>query len=432
MTCLLKRKLKGHVILKLKNSQNISTLYSTLFFTFFLLFISIQTSQAQAEQELVDSVQALIASAVVVPLIPAPITEIKAIDNPDDNGGAIEISWELSVDDAEIKNYSISKSESENGPFELVGETVHGNNSYIDSRIVDGTTYYYQVVGVKAFINSVGDIDSVISTPTQSGPVVASAQWFRMTRVYCLFFVLLVSGAIMFYINKAKSGAEIYVRKIAGIDAVDEAVGRATEMGRKIFFIPGIQDMNDVQTIAGIAILGRVGELAAQYETWLEVPVSKSLVMVTARETLKEAYTKVGRPDAFNQDQVHYLTDDQFGYAAAIDGMVVREKPATIFYMGAFFAESLILAETGNAAGAIQIAGTAMPSQLPFFVASCDYTLLGEELFAASAYLSKEPRQLGSLKGQDFGKLIFMAAIVVGVLIETFTDINLSQYFLVK
>jgi hypothetical protein len=79
----------------------------------------------------------------------------------------------------------------------------------------------------------------------------------------------------------------------------------------------------------------------------------------------------------------------------------------------------LILAETGNSVGAIQIAGTARPAQLPFFVAACDFTLIGEELFAASAYLSGEPRALGSLKGQDVGKAIAMAAIVVGTVAVT-------------
>ena len=142
--------------------------------------------------------------------------------------------------------------------------------------------------------------------------------------------------------------------------------------------------------------------------------------MVTAKEMVKEAYAKVGRPDAFHEDQVHYLTDDQFGYAAGIDGMMVREQPATVFYMGAFYAESLILAETGNSIGAIQIAGTGMPSQLPFFVAACDYTLIGEELFAASAYLSREPKLLGSLKGQDIGKAVILVAIIVGIFLETF------------
>ena len=123
--------------------------------------------------------------------------------------------------------------------------------------------------------------------------------------------------------------------------------------------------------------------------------------------------------DLFNDDIVHYVTDEQFGYVAAIDGLMLRDRPATCIYMGAFFAESLILAETGNSIGAIQIAGTAMPTQLPFFVAACDYTLIGEELFAASAYLSKNPSLLGSLRGQDIGKALAMLFIAVGVLSET-------------
>ncbi|MFQ6133515.1 MAG: DUF6754 domain-containing protein, partial [Armatimonadota bacterium] len=56
----------------------------------------------------------------------------------------------------------------------------------------------------------------------------------------------------------------------------------------------------------------------------------------------------------------------------------------------------------------------AMPAQLPFFVAACDYTLMGEELYAATAYLSQEPRLLGSLKGQDWCKLVIMGLLLLG------------------
>jgi hypothetical protein len=182
-------------------------------------------------------------------------------------------------------------------------------------------------------------------------------------------------------------------------------------------------DMDSMQTIAGITILGRVAKMAAEYEAKLEVPVSRSLVMVTCRETVKEAYLNAGRPDAYNDNMVYYITDDQFGYAAALDGLFLRDKPAVVFLQGQFYAESLILAETANSVGAIQIAGTAMPSQLPFFVAACDYTLIGEELFAASAYLSKDPKLLGSLKGQDVGKFIFLLAIMVGTIFLTLNSI---------
>ena len=84
----------------------------------------------------------------------------------------------------------------------------------------------------------------------------------------------------------------------------------------------------------------------------------------------------------------------------------------------------MILAETGQLVGAIQIAGTARPEQLPFFVAACDYTLIGEEFFAASAYLSGEPDQLGSLKGQDVGKIIVGGGIIAGVLLATLASVT--------
>jgi hypothetical protein len=74
--------------------------------------------------------------------------------------------------------------------------------------------------------------------------------------------------------------------------------------------------------------------------------------------------------------------------------------------------------------GAIQVAGTAMPAQLPFFVAACDYTLIGEEFFAASAYLSHDPDQLGSLKGQDVGKVVAAAFLVIGCGLATLANVT--------
>jgi hypothetical protein len=190
-------------------------------------------------------------------------------------------------------------------------------------------------------------------------------------------------------------------------------------MGRPVLFVPGIQDMNDLQTVAGITVLGRVAKVAAEYDAALEVPTSRSLVMTAARDTVQAAYLAAGRGDAYNADRINYITDEQFGYVAYLAGTMNRERPATCLYMGAFYAESLLLAENGNSIGAIQIAGTAESSQLPFFVAACDYTLIGEEFFAASAYLSGEPMQLGSLFGQDLVKIASIALLVIGVAVAT-------------
>jgi hypothetical protein len=366
-------------------------------------------------------------SADITATPPAPVTEVVAFDTPNDAGSSITIRWKKSPDDTPediaFVGYKILRAVYPDGEFEQTADAPHGAEETFDNEAKDGVEYTYRIRAVRGDLFS----DSEASTPAQS-----KQQWFHTGRINTLIGCLIIGLAILFFISRAKAGKELYIRKIAGLEAVDEAVGRATEMGRKIFFIPGIQDIYNLQTIAGVIILGRVAKLVAEYDAQMEIPVSRSMVMVACRETVKEAYLNAGRPDAYKEDAIHYLTDEQFGYAAGVDGLIVREKPATIFYQGAFFAESLILAETGNYIGAIQIAGTAMPAQLPFFVAACDYTLIGEELFAASAYLSKEPKLLGSLKGQDVGKVVILLAILIGVIVHSFGLFNFAQLFRVQ
>ncbi len=419
----------------LNNTPSIKIFRNYLIYTFLLLFLITSNIYSQDEIEPVDE-PAQVSDSVLETFVPSPITGISVKDTPNDAGNSITITWGLSPDDTvggKVVKYRILRSDTSfaGDGYKEVGDVPADKNEYIDGQVDDDHVYTYVISTVNNVVENGETVWEVSTESDQSEPVSSSAQWFDMRRINVFVGVLMVCAFIMYYINQAKSGKKLFIRKIAGLEAVDEAVGRATEMGKKIFFIPGTQDMDNVQTIAGVTILGRVAEMAATYDTWLEVPVSRSLVLVTAKEIVKEAYSKAGRPDAFNEDQVHYLTDDQFGYAAGIDGMVVREKPATIFFMGAFYAESLILAETGNSIGAIQIAGTGMPSQLPFFVAACDYTLIGEELFAASAYLSREPKLLGSLKGQDMGKAVILVAIIIGIILETFNIWNFSSLFTV-
>ncbi|QDT43992.1 hypothetical protein Pan241w_40960 [Gimesia alba] len=356
---------------------------------------------------------------------PAPPTDFRAEDVPGDAGTGIDLFWTLSPDDEEhtkprkVLRYIISRKEanSDESLYENIGEPTYRVNTFRDSNCETDVPYLYR-------IEAVGQENLKSKPVVISEPVIASLQWFNLQRSWFAVFVFLICGSVIIFIEMARKGKKLKVRKIAGLEAITDAVGRATEMGRSCLFVPGIQDINDIQTVAGITVLAQVAETTADYRAHLEVPTSRSLVMTTARDTVEAAYLAAGRPDEYNEDDIYYITDEQFGYVASVTGKMVRDKPAACFYMGAFYAESLILAETGNSVGAIQVAGTAMPTQLPFFVAACDFTLIGEEFFAASAYLSREPQQLGSLKGQDFGKLIGGLLLIAGCLLMTLSAIE--------
>lgn len=233
-----------------------------------------------------------------------------------------------------------------------------------------------------------------------------------------IIILLLVCGTVLFFMRKARKGADIFVRRIPGIDAVEEAVGRAAELGRPISFTTGLTGISPV-LYAALGVLSYVARKAALFGSRLLIPQSAPDAMAIVEDVVRDSYRSAGRLSSFDSQQIRFLSEDQLAFASGYMGLIHREKVASAFLFGSFAGESLILAEAGQQIGAMQVAATVSPEQIAFFIAACDYTLIGEELFAASAYLSREPVQLGSLVGQDIGKLLFFMLIVVGVLIAT-------------
>ncbi len=318
-----------------------------------------------------------------------------------------------------------------NGEWRIVGESFAGLGTYTNSGQKDNTAsdylpndcnYYYRVEAVTA--------DPAVKALSEiAGPVKAYGQWYNIGRTPSAFatgiFVLLV----VTFVTLARKGKDLYVRPLAGIEAVDEAIGRATEMGKPILYVLGLGTAADIATIASFTVLARVAKRVAEYQTELIVPTYDPIVMSVAQETIKSAYADAGRPDAYKEEIVFFVTQNQFAYVSAVNGIMLRQLPATNIYMGKFFAESLILAETGALAGSIQISGTDEIAQIPFFVVACDYTLIGEELYAASAYLGREPILLGSLKAQDYAKAAVIIFAVLGAIAVNFGWTEFREVF---
>lgn len=226
-----------------------------------------------------------------------------------------------------------------------------------------------------------------------------------------LFAVIFV--AVMYKIYQARRGKHIYIRRLPGLGNIEEAVGRTVEMGRPAVFGCGIFGLDKVPTLAALALMQYVAELCAKLGTRLIVPVCIENVLPAAQSICAEAWKAQGKEDAYNEDDVLFLPGGQLYYAIASLGIMRRERIAAGFYFGHWEAESLMFGETGQGLGAIQIAGTEQLFQIPFFIATCDYVLIAEEFYAASAYLSHDPVMVGSIAGQDIAKVVFISIVVL-------------------
>ncbi len=252
-----------------------------------------------------------------------------------------------------------------------------------------------------------------------------------LTASFVLLIVVVAEGLIALYLSRTGK-AHPKIRKITGLEAIEEAIGRATEMGRPIAYttgLGGIRDQVYYQTIAGLNILGYTAELAAKYNARLIYFPYDPTIMPMAIDVMEQAYLRAGKPEAFNPDNVQYLGGDQFPWAFGVLGAMYREQTAANIHMGPFWAESLILAEAGFYTGAIQIAGTANYHQIQFFVVAADYALIGEELMAAGAYLSKDPTQIGSLWGGDWTKITALVLTIIAVILTAAGIVALNNFF---
>lgn len=429
--------------------------------------------------------------SVALPEPPRPVTDLAAIDAENDHGHAITLSWKISPDDGagakSVMSYEVfrwvpeemnqldslrSKLSALSGSIALATENTdvlkkqrgavveqietglaglaEAHSKYPEGGfwksvgVVPSGSATYKHIGSKNRmsleflpdfcdlyfrVNATGIIPEQSSASEVVGPVQSSGQWFNTGRYPVLWAVLILTILTVLFVRMAKKGSDLYVRPLSGIEAVDDAIGRATEMGRPILYVLGLGSAADIATIASFTILGRVAKRVAEYQTDLMVPTYDPIVMSVAQEVVKSAFLDAGHPDSYNEDIVHFVTQSQFAYVAAVNGAMLRERPATNIYMGKFFAESLLLAETGAVAGSIQIAGTDEIAQIPFFIVACDYTLIGEELYAASAYLGREPILLGSLKAQDYAKAAVIILAFVGLLASSFGWTAFSELF---
>jgi len=355
------------------------------------------------------------AARAEAPRSPAPPSGLDYADVPNDAGTAVKLTWRASPDDSAgrrlVSGYLLERGTSPVGPWSVVDSLSPGTTELVDGDVHRNTPYFYRITA----LGSGGPAPALAN----AGPAIARESWFNSTRTSVLTFMLAFFLLVLYYMSVAQSGRKPFVRRLAGIDAIEEAIGRATEMGRPVLYVPGIQDIDDIQTVAGLVILEHVARLTARYETPIRVPVSYPIPFTIAQEMVKSGYLNAGRPEAYDPDSVQFVSPEQFAFVAKLTGIMLRDRPAAHIFMGSFYGESLMLAETGFSTGAIQVAGTANVHQLPFFVVACDYTLIGEELYAASAYLSGEARLVGGLKGADVLKLLVILAILVGCALET-------------
>ena len=344
---------------------------------------------------------------------PAPALQLGDPELAD--GETLRLSFRTSADDraGRVRSYVIIRAQAGGAFVPFSGGAIDARGDGKEPAELEVTTLAPPGAGARYQLYMLPNRGEATSSPPTELRKPGTS-FFNRKRLNVALLLGVTTALALLFLFQAQRGAKMFIRRIPGVDAIEEAIGRATEMGRPILYVPGIDELQNIQTIASMLILGRVAETVAEYDSEIRVPCCIPLVAAVSEEVVRQGFYDAGRPDAHRPQNIQWISSEQFAFCAGTNGIMLRDQPATNLFLGRFFAESLILAETGYVNRAIQIAGTAEITQLPFFIAACDYTLIGEELFAVSAYLTGEPRLLSTLKAADYIKGLCILMLVAG------------------
>lgn len=236
-------------------------------------------------------------------------------------------------------------------------------------------------------------------------------------RAFQLGFLILIG--ILTYISYylTKRGKEWSIRPIEALDAIDEGIGRAAETGRPILVLPGIASLSSAQTLAGLTIFGEIGQRAVEIGITPHLITTSPQVVTAAEAIIRQTLETVGKPELYQPGKyIKWFGSGQFVYAVGAAGHIMKEKPAFVSAIGYFLADVIVTMETATRVGSLVVGGTTDQSATPLMAMMSDYLLIGEEMYAVSATLTKDSVAAGTLAAEDWIKVILLILMVVGCL----------------
>ncbi|OQY84591.1 MAG: hypothetical protein B6D41_15430 [Chloroflexi bacterium UTCFX4] len=243
--------------------------------------------------------------------------------------------------------------------------------------------------------------------------------------MWALFLPFLIPFFYLLY-RAPRSTSRPRLRSIPAYDALKKLMSRAAETGQQVHVsvgVAGIAGAKTADTMAGLYTLEFLADRAANSDIPPLITVTDPTALPAASDQLRRAYDRQGYPDEFQLTYTRFVAPPVNGsavpYAAGVMDILQHEPIAANVMVGAFGDEFLLMAEPGAQRQLRQIGGTSDPNILPLAQLTATEPLLGEEIFAAGAYLLNRAGHYTSLIAQDIFRIALALLILLVVLLRT-------------
>lgn len=230
--------------------------------------------------------------------------------------------------------------------------------------------------------------------------------------------IVLVAFGVLFaaFFAMFRTGRRPRFRAIPAFRLLRGQMGRAIESGRDLHVsigTGGVSGEDTVTTLSGLAVAEYLADEAAASGLAPIVTTSDPTSAILAEDIVRRPYSRQGNLNDYPRNAARLPALSPTAYAGATMDFLNHDPVLTNIMSGAFDANIALIDQAASNHDLPQLVGAADPRALAVMVTSTEHLLMGEEMFAARAYLRAQLPHLASLRAADVARVIMVVLIVL-------------------
>jgi hypothetical protein len=229
--------------------------------------------------------------------------------------------------------------------------------------------------------------------------------------------ILLLASILLIGLTLWRRRSPATLRVIDAYERLNKSVGIAVENGTRLHISLGRGNLFTARggsALVGLAMLRRLTERTSVSDRPPIVTSGDASLTILSQDTLQSGFRAAGAEDQYRFSTGRLTGLSPFSYAAGTMPVIRDENVSTNTFIGDFGNEAALLTEEADRANTNLIAASDNLSAQAIFYASAQDPLIGEELFAAGAYVGAGASHEASLNVQDILRWLIILAIIIG------------------
>lgn len=229
--------------------------------------------------------------------------------------------------------------------------------------------------------------------------------------------IVVFAGLLLLGLGLPKGRRTPKLRAIPALKRLYRAFGLSVEDGTRLLLSLGPGDLiskNGAPALAGFALLRHLATRTSLSDRPPVAVAGDAALALLAQDTMEAGYRTAGAAEFYQPTSGRLAGLTPFSSIAGTIPIVRDENVSAAILIGHFGVEAALLADAAERGNTLLIGSSDDLAAQAALYASANETLIGEELFAAGAYLEGSPARAASLTVQDVLRWLIIAALVVG------------------